>query len=67
MFWEDEKTGLPKKLSRKEQQAKKDAEAEKKRKTKPQTGKKTSLEPNHRQATGMTLKDPDIKGKEAET
>ena len=43
---EGEKTGLPKKFSRKEQQAKKEAKiTEKKRKSKPQTEKWTGGEP----------------------
>ena len=44
---EDETTGLPKKLSRKEQQAKNEADLiKKKRKAKSQTGKRTDGKPN---------------------
>ena len=71
MFREDEKTGLPKKISRKEQQhGKKEAEAteatETKSKTKPQTGKRTGSKPNPRQARAMTLKHANHMGAETE-
>ena len=66
MFKEDAKTGVPKKLSRKKLQIKKDFESEKKPKAKPQIGKMTCGKPNRTQARGITLKIEDKKGTETE-
>ena len=67
IFREDEITGLPKNISREEQQLKKEAEAaEKKHKAKPQTAKRTGGKTNPRQDRGMTLKNADNKGSETE-
>ena len=66
LFREDEKTGLPKKLSQKEHQAKKDAKAKIRRQATPQTGKQMGGKHNHRQARGMTLKGANRKGNETE-
>ena len=71
LFREDVETGLPKKLTRKEQQKrKKDVEAmegiEKKREAKPQTGKRTGGKPKPRPARGMTSKHAEQQGTETE-
>ena len=67
MFRTDIETGLPQKLTRKEQQKrKKEVEAmeaiEKKREAKPQTGNRTGGKPKPRPSRGRTLKRADKQG-----